>query len=64
MKYPSPDKVRAARTRSGLTQSSAAALVHVSLRNWQQWEAGERRMHQAIWERFLSLIAPIGQATP
>ena len=55
---PTPTQVRAARNRAGLTQSRAAALVHVTLRNFQQWEAGERKMHQAIWERFLSLIAP------
>jgi len=27
-------------------------LVHVALRTWQQWEAGDRRMHPAFWELF------------
>ena len=27
-----------------------AELVHVSLRAWQLWEAGERKMPTRIWE--------------
>jgi len=27
-------------------------LVHVALRTWQQWEAGDRRMPPAAWELF------------
>lgn len=36
----------------GLTQTEAAALIWCSLRAWQQWEAGDRRMHAAFWELF------------
>ena len=35
---PSPTEVRAAREAAGLTQTQAAALVHATARNWQQWE--------------------------
>lgn len=49
---PAPAEVRAAREAAGLSQTAAAALVHTSLRAWQQWEAGERRMHPAFWELF------------
>lgn len=45
-----PDSLRNLRIRAGLTQSEAAALVHRSLRNWQQWEYGERRIDRAAWE--------------
>lgn len=49
---PSPAEVREAREGAGLTQTQAAELVHVSLRNWQQWEGAERKMHPAFWELF------------
>jgi hypothetical protein len=40
-----------------MTQTEAAALVYVTLRNWQQWEsapgtASHRSMHPAMWELF------------
>lgn len=49
---PTPDEVRAAREAAGLTQTSAAALIHGTLRAWQEWEAGNRRMHPGLWELF------------
>ena len=53
---PSPAEVRAARDAAGLTQAQAAALVHATARNWQQWEQEEgsntRRMHPGLWELF------------
>lgn len=54
---PSPEEVRAAREDAGLTQAQAAALVHATLRNWQQWEdttggTNARRMHPGLWELF------------
>lgn len=54
---PTPEQVRAARERAGLTQTDAAVLVHTTLRTWQQWEAeagtvGHRSMHPAFWELF------------
>lgn len=35
-----------------MTQTSAADLINSGLRTWQQWEAGDRRMHPAMWELF------------
>jgi putative transcriptional regulator len=49
---PDPAEVLAARTAAGLTQTEAADLVHTTLRSWQQWEAGDRRMHPAFFELF------------
>jgi putative transcriptional regulator len=49
---PTPDEIRTARERAGLTQTEAGLLVHSPLRSWQHWELGERRMHPAFWELF------------
>lgn len=49
---PRPAEIRAARERADLTQTEAAALVHTTCRVWQQWEAGDRRMHPAFWHLF------------
>lgn len=50
--HPAPATIRAARAAAGLTQSAAAALLHTTCRTWQQWEAGDRKMHPAFWELF------------
>ena len=49
---PTPDAIRAARAIAGLSQTQAAALIYCTLRAWQEWEAGNRRMHPAFWELF------------
>jgi len=49
---PSPADIRAGREAAGLSQTAAAALLHTGCRTWQQWEAGDRRMHPAFWELF------------
>lgn len=49
---PSPEEIRAARDALGLTLKEAAALIYCSLRAWQDWESGERRMHPASWDLF------------
>lgn len=28
-------------------------MLHTTVRVWQQWEAGDRRMHPAFWELFM-----------
>jgi len=54
--HPTPAEVRAARESAGLTQAQAAALVHATTRNWQQWEQASgsnvRRMHPGLLELF------------
>jgi DNA-binding transcriptional regulator YiaG len=54
---PTPEEVRAAREAAGLSQTAAAALIHCALRGWQEWEAGNRRMHPAFWELFRIKVA-------
>ncbi len=49
---PLPEEILAARQAAGLTQTEAASLVCGSLRAWQQWEAGDRRMHPGLWMLF------------
>ena len=49
---PTPEDIRAARAAAGLTQTAAGQLLHVALRTWQQWEAGDRPMHPGLWELF------------
>jgi putative transcriptional regulator len=50
LKSPTPEQLKSTRKALGYTQKEAAALVHVSLRAWQLWEAGGRKMPPGIWE--------------
>ncbi len=56
---PEPAEIRAAREAARLSQTAAATLVHSGLRTWQQWEAGDRRMHPGLWELFRLKIATL-----
>ena len=56
IKSPSPAEVRRAREKAGLTQAKASALIGATLRAWQYWEAGERKMPAAKWELWLIKI--------
>jgi len=47
---PTPKILREARLRLGYTQKEAAAMVHVTTRAWQLWEAGQRKMPPGLWE--------------
>ena len=49
---PEPEEIRTARRDAGLTQTEAAQLIHSTLRTWQDWEAGNARMHPGLWELF------------
>lgn len=49
---PTPDDIRAARDAAGLTLKASAGLVHVDLRSWQRWEAGDREMPGAAWDLY------------
>lgn len=55
---PTPDAVRAARLSAGLTQEEAGALLYLSRRGWQNYEAAtgtscSRPMLPALFELFL-----------
>ncbi len=52
MQSPAPTEIRAARERAGLTQTQAAQLVHGTMRAWQEWESGNRKMNPGLWELF------------
>lgn len=52
---PLPNEIRTARIAANLTQSQAAALVEYSMRAWQDWEAGKRKMRQSVFNRFIQL---------
>ncbi|MBP7657196.1 MAG: helix-turn-helix transcriptional regulator [Pseudoxanthomonas sp.] len=58
---PDPAEIRTAREAAGLSQTAAAELVHGKLRTWQQWEAGDRKMHPGLWELFRLKIAASAQ---
>ena len=49
---PTPPEVLAARKSAGLTQTQAAHLISATMRAWQEWEAGNRRMHPGLFELF------------
>ena len=51
------EQVRDARESAGLTQTEAATLIHSTMRAWQEWEAGNRRMHPGLWELFRSKVS-------
>jgi DNA-binding transcriptional regulator YiaG len=59
-----PKKIKEARLKAGLTQTQAAELVHSSLRSWQHWESGARRMDGAHWELFLIKTGQDGHSIP
>jgi DNA-binding transcriptional regulator YiaG len=50
--YPTPEEIRTARVAAKLTQTAAGEMLHTALRTWQQWEAGDCKMHPAFWELF------------
>jgi len=54
---PTPDALRAQRSKAGLTQESAAALLGVSRRSIAGWETGERSMPRPLWTLFLMFTA-------
>lgn len=54
---PTPQEVREARERAGMTQEAAAGIIYCSYRTWQDWEAGARRMHPAFWRLWRMLVS-------
>ena len=49
---PTPSEITALRVKAGIDKPVAASLIYKSLRTWQQYEAGDRRMDPAFWELF------------
>ncbi len=49
---PTPKEIKKAREEVGLTQTQAAERVWMSLRAWQDWEAGKRTMLPAVFWAF------------
>ena len=60
MNNPPPSEIRAAREAAGLTQTQAGELIHGSRRAWQDYEAGNRKMHPGLWELFQSKAQACG----
>ena len=52
MNPPTPAEIRKAREDVGLTQTQAAERVWMSLRAWQDWEAGKRAMLPIVFWAF------------
>lgn len=69
---PTPEEVKAAREAMQTycamnvtdAQNLCAELVHASLRGWQQWENGDRRMHPAFWELFKIKSVTVRKGSP
>lgn len=62
---PRPEQIKAARKAAGLTQTTAAGLIHSTLRTWQDWEAGKAPMHPGLWELFrIKTAAAADHAAP
>jgi DNA-binding XRE family transcriptional regulator len=47
---PTPQIIKNTRVTLGYTQKEMAEMLHVSLRAWQLWEAGNRKMPPGLWE--------------
>lgn len=53
MKSPTPEQIRERRTKAGLLQREAAALLNRQPRIWRYWEGGGSPMPADSWELFL-----------
>ena len=54
---PLPALIIDTREAAGLTQVQAAELIHATRRGWQEYEAGNRRMHPGLFELFCLKVA-------
>lgn len=51
---PTPERILRARKKAEMSQSEAAALVHLGhLKRWSEYERGVNGMPLATWELFL-----------
>ena len=53
MQSPTPEEIKAARLKSGLTPPKAAKLVYIDRTSWTRYEAGKIKMTPATFELFL-----------
>jgi DNA-binding transcriptional regulator YiaG len=60
---PYPAEIIDERHIEGLTQTEAANMIYSTCRTWQQWEAGDRRMHPAFFELFKIKCETVRKAT-
>ena len=49
---PSPQEIKAARVKAGLTQAKASSLLHLSTHTWKNYESGRSSMSLALFEHF------------
>jgi DNA (cytosine-5)-methyltransferase 1 len=54
---PTKEQICALRETAGLTQTQAGELIHGTLRAWQDYEGGQRRLHPGLWELFQIKVA-------
>ena len=66
LRSPTPEIIKKTRLALGYTQKEAAEMVHVSLRAWQLWEAGDRKIPPGLWELCVikSGLHPLYKASP
>jgi DNA-binding transcriptional regulator YiaG len=55
--HPSPAEITQAREAAEHTQAEAAACILVSVRTWQDYEQGRRKMAPALWEYYCLQVA-------
>ncbi|MGC5887698.1 helix-turn-helix domain-containing protein [Ralstonia pseudosolanacearum] len=53
---PSPAHIKEARLSASRTQAQAAAVLGVSERQYQRWEAGTQVMPSAVWGQFIRTL--------
>lgn len=56
---PKPAEIRKRREQAHMSQVASAALIHVSLRSWEDWESGRTRMHPNHWRAYLLDTQPL-----
>jgi len=54
---PTPNQIRQTRNQAGLSQTKAAELLGLKLRQWQYFESGEQVMKPIYWKMFKIEIA-------
>lgn len=65
---PTPNEIKQARIKAGLTQTQAAELIYSTMRTWQDWEGNPThgkvpRMHPGLWELFQAKVKLLEKPT-